>query len=303
MNNLVKVFRGMKTLLNKIETAKGPETKKKYQDKLKEQMEILLRKQRKANLLIQEKKERSRVKELERRLKISENRQRKLESERRKMDSKFKKLQKEKELRSRLMSQEEIDSMEHRLDNEPISNEELEDFTRKYNDHVNELLRRKKQMKKQRKEVRDPRRRRKLNDKFEYLNDVLKKTKVVRNEDRSTRNGQILVFDISTKGSNTFTVQDFLEIVKPSVLNIWQEHNDSSMTKLILSFVMVKYRLLGGQNEIADQYTGHISTSFMELFRGTDLNELYEHKKSDLNTKFAKRELNGSGWVLLKLLK
>ena len=45
MNALVKVFKGMRTLLNKIETVKRPETKQKYQSKLKNQMDAALEKQ------------------------------------------------------------------------------------------------------------------------------------------------------------------------------------------------------------------------------------------------------------------
>ena len=47
----------------------------------------------------------------------------------------------------------------------------------------------------------------------------------------------------------------------------------------------------------------HISTSYKELFRGTDLVDLYEQKKASLLSSFSKVELNGSGWVLDSITK
>lgn len=58
MNNLIKIFKGMKTLLNNIEAVKRPETKFKYQDKLKKQMDAALEKQKIANLLLEERRQR-----------------------------------------------------------------------------------------------------------------------------------------------------------------------------------------------------------------------------------------------------
>ena len=42
----------------------------------------------------------------------------------------------------------------------------------------------------------------------------------------------------------------------------------------------------------------HIATSEVDLFRGTDLTELFEENKESLLSSFAKFEMNGSGWVL-----
>lgn len=46
-----------------------------------------------------------------------------------------------------------------------------------------------------------------------------------------------------------------------------------------------------------------ISTSNKELFRGTDLTNLYEEKKANLLSSFSKVKPNGSNWVLDKIIK
>ena len=124
-----------------------------------------------------------------------------MENERKRQDVKFKKL-------------------DNGIENEPITNEEREEILRRHNDHLDEKARRRRQLKRQGKEVRDTRKRRKLNDKFEYLNEVLKKVKVEESE-RTSRSRQILVFDLTLKDhGHTFTAEEFLEIVKPYTLNI-----------------------------------------------------------------------------------
>ena len=120
--------------------------------------------------------------------------------------------------------------------------------------------------------------------------------------DQSTRGRQILVFDLTLKGyGHTFTVEEYLEIMKPFVLNIWQEHNDISRTKLILKFLMKRFSSTLAIPVAEDE--NHTSTSNRELFRATDLSDLYEDKKANLLSSFSKVELNGSGWVLDKIIK
>lgn len=46
MNNLVKVFRGFKTLLNRVQGAKKPATKKKYEEELQKKLDAALEKTR-----------------------------------------------------------------------------------------------------------------------------------------------------------------------------------------------------------------------------------------------------------------
>ena len=141
---------------------------------------------------------------------------------------------------------------------------------------------RKKALKKQGKEIRDPTKRRKMNEKFKFLDDALRRVKVVRSE-KSLRSGQIQLFDIYLRRGPTLTVSEFLELAKPQVLNTLQNHNDSKRVKFTLSVKMEKYCLLASSEQLVDSDERHISTKFMELFHATDINELYETKKKLFN--------------------
>ena len=110
--------------------------------------------------------------------------------------------------------------MAHRVENEPMTDEEWNKIYKRFNNHLDEKARRRRQLKRQHKDVRDTRKRKKLNDKFEYLNEVLKKVKVEESE-QTTKSRQILVFDLTLKEeAHTFIVEEFLEITKPYTLNI-----------------------------------------------------------------------------------
>ena len=165
-------------------------------------------------------------------------RQRKLEAERKRMENKFKKLNREQELKSRLLSTEELNLVvnklrNHRLGTEPLSQDELHEIIGRYNEHKIEKARRKKMQKKQSKEIRNKRRRIKLNNKFEYLNDVLKRVKV-EETDRSTASRQILEFDLTLKGyGHSSTHKEYFEIMRQDTIYVLGNHNDSTKTKLI----------------------------------------------------------------------
>ena len=66
---------------------------------------------------------------------------------------------------------------------------------------------------------------------------------------------------------------------------------------------MEKYQLLASEKRLVEEDKGHILTKLMELFRGVDLNKLYETKKADLISKFSQQQLKGPGWVLSKIIK
>ena len=300
MNSLVKIFRGFRTLLNKIGAVKRPETKKKYQDELKRKMDASLEKQRINTLLIQERRRRLEEKRFQKELNAAIKKQKKLERERKMLDSKFKGLKKKQELKSRLMTEEELNANFSRIDNGEYTNEEVNDFLKKYDAHSKEKIRRRNQLKKQGKEVRDKKKRTKLNRKFEYLNDILKKVRV--EEGARTDGGQILEFDLTLKGyGHSFTPEEYLEIMRADTIDVWRGHNDGSRTKLILKFVVVRYSPTSSVP--VERNENHIATSKMDLFSGTDLNELYNDKKAALLSSFAKFEMNVSGWVLESITK
>ena len=213
------------------------------------------------------------------------------------MDDKFKKLKREQELKSRLLSHDELISITDDIKNNNYTDEQVE----RLKSHTLERKRRKKQLEKQGKDIRDKGKRTELNTKFEYLNDVLKKVRV-EGPLRGTEGGQIMEFDLTLKGyGHSFTPEEYLEIMQHDTIDVWRQHNDSSRTQLIFKFVMTKFSPTS-ENPV-ETNDNHISTSKMDLFRGTDLNQLYSEKKSALLTSFAKLELNGSGWVLHTITK
>ena len=217
------------------------------------------------------------------------------------MDDRFKRLKNEQQLKSRLMSEEEMNASLNHFDNEPYTDEEWNTFKRKYDAHKKEKNRRRNQLKKQGREIRDRRKRTRLNSKFEYLNDVLKKVRV-EGPLCGVEGGQIMEFDLTLKGYGySFTPEEYLEIMRADTIDIWSGHNDSSRTKLIFKFVMKRYTPTSSVP--VEENDNHISTSKMDLFRGTDLTELYNEKKAALLSSFAKFEMNGSGWVLDRITK
>ena len=141
----------------------------------------------------------------------------------------------------------------------------------------------------------------KLNRKFEYLNDILKKVNV-EGPLRGTEGGQVMEFDLTLKGhGHTFTPEKFIEIMRPDTIDIWMQNNESSRTKLIYKFRMARY--VPTSSEPVEPSDNHIASSTKDLFRGTDLTQLFNEKKASLLTSFDRFEQNGSGWVLDKNLK
>ena len=108
-------------------------------------------------------------------------------------------------------------------------------------------------------------------------------------------------FIIEPENGTRITVPHFLDIAKLNALKILGENNNSKKVRFILTYKLVKFRMLGNGNDIAEEKDSRVSSSFTELFRGTDVNELYENKKSHLILSFAQERLKGSGWVLHKI--
>ena len=111
----------------------------------------------------------------------------------------MKKLEKEKTLASRLLSDYERDLLKRQRYSQALSPDELSEINRKLSDDKKEQTHRKKNLKKQGKDIRDVRKQTKLNTKFQHLNDVLKKVKV-EGPLRGTGGGQIMEFDLTLKG-------------------------------------------------------------------------------------------------------
>ena len=136
-----------------------------------------------------------------------------------------------------------------------------------------------------------------MNEKFNNLNDIFDKTNI-RESERSLKNGLVKSFFIEPKNGTRIAVPYFLDISKLDGLKILSENNDSRVVRFILTYELVKYRLLGNGNDIAERQDSKVSSQFSELFRGTDVNGLYANKRTHLIFGFAEEKLRGSGWVL-----
>ena len=230
MNNLV---RGFKTLIQKIEAAKRPQTKQRYQEELRRKMEANLKRVWNDDLLLQERRAERRVVNLQKQLNAALKRQRRFEKVKKAMDNKFKKLKEQQTLSARLLSDDERGLLKRRKYSQVLSSDELREINKKLSDDKKEQTRRRKNLKKQGKDIRDKR--------FEYLNDVLKKVKV-EGPLRGTEGGQIYEFDLTLKGyGHSFTPEEYFEIMRQDVIDVYGQNNDSSRTKLIFKFVMAKY--------------------------------------------------------------
>ena len=127
------------------------------------------------------------------------------------------------------MSNEEFISIIDDIRNGNYTDEQM----RRLKEHRCERKRQKNQLEKQGKEIRDKRKRTKLDAKFEYLNDILKKVRV-EGPLCGTEGGQVIEFDLILQGyRHSFTPEEFIEIMRQDTIDVWSGHNDSSGTKLI----------------------------------------------------------------------
>ena len=145
-------------------------------------------------------------------------------------------------------------------------------------------------------DVRNPRKRRVLREKFKNINDVLsKKTTVQRSERKSLKNGIITSYLIKPRNSKAITVSTFLDNTKQDALSLLSENSNSKKVRFILAYNLIKSRYMGSGDEQKDGWT---SSSFSVLTNSTDLNEFYEGVRSHLLTSFAQEKHKGSGWTL-----
>ena len=116
-------------------------------------MDAALETTKQRNLLIQEKNQRRKERQLQKRLRDPLKRQKKMEYERKRQNARFRKLKKEQMPRLRLLSDEEINAMAHRIQNVLLSDEEQEEIFRKHYQHLSEKSQRQRALKRQHKEV------------------------------------------------------------------------------------------------------------------------------------------------------
>ena len=293
MDSMLNLFsrHGLKSLLQKFWSAVKPSTQKKYLNQLEKKVDDAIEKNAKKIQKINAKKERK----LQRELNAVRKRQAKLEKERKQQEMRFKKLKKEQDLKSRLLSDDERLSLLNRIDNEPLSTRQVNEIQQKIKNDKLERIRRKKQLRKQGKDIRDTKRRKKLSEKYDNLNKVLGQTSV-REGDKTLGNGIIQSLIIKPKNGVGILFEDFLELVKRDVIRIMGENNQSKKIIAKVFYENVKYRYLG--EGIADRADKDVSSKPIEIFLGTNLSQTYENIRTQLNNAYIEEKMKGSGWVL-----
>ena len=175
MLQLKNMFKGVKTLLTKYNSSKKKETKEKYYNEIKDKLDT-----QHVDKVFREDIQRPRQgekqrKQIENRLKAAQKRQRKLENERVRQDKKLTKLEEQRRLSNRLLSDEERNLLMRRKNTQALGQDELNKINKRLRDDKLEQRRRRKNFNTHGRDVRG--RRGKLDRKFEYLKDILKKVR------------------------------------------------------------------------------------------------------------------------------
>ena len=186
MKSLTNLFKSVNTLLNKIDTSKRKETKDKYQEQLQQKLENAITDESWKQDLIRQKQEENNCaaqkKSLQKKLRDTLKNQKKMDYKRKRQDAKFKKLKEQQALSKRLLSDDERNLLLRRKFSQALSNDELSEINKKLSDDKKEQTRRKKLVKKHSADIRNTKRRRKLNVKFKSPNDFVGNVYVDQND-------------------------------------------------------------------------------------------------------------------------
>ena len=193
-------------------------------------------------------------------LKKSFTRQKKLEHKRRKIVAAEKKVEREKSLRRRLLTDDEKYSLVRRLETEAMSNAQRQNIEKKIKDSKFEENRRRRQLKTQapKKKITD-------------LKSVFERGVTVKQTGNGA-DGSILKFLIEPRNPK-MTVNNFLSDAKHEALKLMQKYNDERKFQMILSTKVKRQRLLGNDTDFRDIFTASKMTI---LNPSTDLDEVYD---------------------------
>ena len=211
--------------------------------------------------------------------------QEKLERERKKIVASEKKVEREKSLRQRLLTDDEKSSLIRRLETEAMSNEQRQSIEKKIKDSKLEENRRKRQLKTQapKKKIQD-------------LKTVFERGVTVEKYDNIS-DGSILKFHIIPRNSK-MTVDDFMNDSKHEATKLMEKYSDERKFSMTLSSKLKRQRLLGNEADYKDMFT---ATKKITLFPTSDIDEIYEENSTVIRTVFYKKEHEGSGWTLEKI--
>ena len=220
MTYLKKLFKGMNTLLNKIVKSKKQETKEKYRKQLREKMDNAINDRVWGRDLENRQRERNRQREIQRKLSAAFERQKKMDIERKRQNSKIQKLEKQRDLSNSLLSTDERDLLLREKYSKERNPDELAEINKRLADDKKEQIRRKKIANKQSKDIRNPAKRQKLNEKFKHLNDTIGNIYVEQNDMTTWGGGGILVRDVFLRNQKHTDFSFFLDAVEPIVISI-----------------------------------------------------------------------------------
>ena len=216
-----------------------------------------------------------------------------MDIERKKQNSRIQKLEKQRDLSNRLLSTDERDLLLRKKYFKELNPDELSGINRKLSNDKKEQTRRKKIANRQSRDIQNPAKWQKLNEKFKHLKDTIGNIYVEQN-DMTTRDGGILVRDVFLKNRKHTDFSFFLDAVEPSVISILKGYTTSKQVQLKIHFDMVKYSLL--RREIIERDPGKIfSTKLKPMFHATDLKELYDEMRNYLIQSFLQFNLKAQG--------
>lgn len=294
MKSLTNLFKSIKTMLNKIDSAKRPNTKVKYQEKLQKKLtDVVNDRSWKQDLLKQNREAKEHAFE-EKRLRDAVKNQKRFDYERRRHSAKFRKLRQQQDLSKRLLSEGERSLLLRRKFTQGLSSDELNEINKRLLDNKREQIRQKKLVKRQKKDMKNPEKRRSLNERYSYLNELSDSINVEQN-DETTKLGTMKGYNIISRKNTNTTFTDYIEASRSGISSILRGHNNITRhVKLKIEFTLVRYDLLTG--EVEERVSGKfLSTNFLQMFPANDLNDLFTIMKNDLISKFLDILLAGSG--------
>ena len=199
--------------------------------------------------------------------------------------AKQKKLDKENRLSSRLLSQDEVTSLNNRLRTENLSDTQRQNIREQLRQSKLETQRRKKQL-----------RRRGYNDTGQPDTAPVGSNVGLTVREVNNISNIIVSYIVEPRDEKSITVTDFMDSAKTEVTKLMSKHNDNRRIQLIL-----KTKLQRGKTEDNNMTLKETLTRTNRdniISPTTNVDELYDTLSTSITTHFIKKEHEGSGWIL-----
>ena len=167
-----------------------------------------------------------------------------------------------------------------------------------------EKIRRKRNLKKQGMDLRNPFKRNKVSsDPRNHPLHLMIRAREVFVSEVPMRNGRRVVdYELGlTGGSEGISFRDYLTIMKLKSLEMIREHRNQRRVKLIYQLRFIKPSTLNPERY--QERISNISTTFKNVFYATDLVEFYDNEVGELMTKYHNVLFESSGWIFDKVIK